>query len=261
MKIEVLASVMNQTDYSIVEKMNLNTNAIIINQSNDVKFNEFFYKNSKIRFFTFNERGVGLSRNNAILRAEADILLFADEDIEYVNNYDQIVINAFLENPDVDMILFNVPSKNINRPTYIINKKSRVHFYNCLRYGAVKIAIKRKSLVKKNVYFSPLFGGGAKYSAGEDSLFIAECIKHKMKVITNPSIIGYVSQESSSWYQGFNDKYFIDKGVFFYYLNHKFSIFFGIYYIIKHMSKFQVDKDLFSAFKLILRGIKIAKKD
>ena len=34
-----------------------------------------------------NERGIGLSRNTALMRATADIILFADEDVTYKDGY------------------------------------------------------------------------------------------------------------------------------------------------------------------------------
>lgn len=193
MDLQVLVSTMHQKDYSIIEKMNINSDAIIINQCDRFEYKKINYKGNSIDFFSFAERGVGLSRNTALMRATADICLFADEDMVYVDNYKEIVINAFKENPKADMILFNVPSKNPERPTCQIVTKGKVRWYNCFRYGAVNIAVKTEKLKKRNIYFSLLFGGGAKYSAGEDSMFIADCLRKGLKIYTHPAIIGYVT--------------------------------------------------------------------
>ena len=75
MKIEVLASVMNKSNHDILKQMNLKTDAIIINQSNCFNYEEIMYNNNNIRFISFNEKGVGLSRNNALMRS-MQILLF-----------------------------------------------------------------------------------------------------------------------------------------------------------------------------------------
>ena len=163
MKVQVLASVMNQENMEIVKRMNIKTEAIIINQCNENSYDETFVNDRKIRMFSFEERGVGLSRNNALIRATEDILIFADEDETFVDNYEQIILKQFEIYKDADMILFNVPSKNPDRPIYHIKDNSRVKWYNCLRYGAVKIAVKREIIQKNNLYFSLLFGGGAKY--------------------------------------------------------------------------------------------------
>lgn len=84
-----------------------------------------------------------------------------------------------------------------------------------MKYGAVRIAVRTQKLRQANIYYSLLFGGGAMYSSGEDSLFIAECIRKGLRVYTNPTLIGHVSQEKSTWFKGYTNKYFIDKGVLF----------------------------------------------
>ena len=88
MHVQVLASVMNQSDHNILERMNIQTDAIIINQCDQTQFEELEYQNRRIRFLSFAERGVGLSRNNALLRSDGDILLFADDDVVYEDGYE-----------------------------------------------------------------------------------------------------------------------------------------------------------------------------
>lgn len=256
MNLEVLISTMNCKPLEILNQMNIDSNAIIINQCKEYKYEEIFHKGKKIRVYSFDEIGVGLSRNNALMRSNGDICLIADDDVSYIDGYTDIIINAFKDNPKADIMLFNVPSLNINRPTYIIPRNSRVKWHNCLRYGAVKLAIRRESILKYNVYFSLLFGGGARYSAGEDSLFIAECIKKGMIVYANKRIIGYVKQEDSSWFNGYTDKYFIDKGIFFRNLNKKLCYLLCIQFALRRYSVFKHDKTLLKSIQLMFSGIK-----
>ena len=82
-----------------------------------------------------------------------------------------------------------------------------------MRYGTPRVAIKKSSMDKACLSFSTLFGGGAKYSSGEDSLFIRDAIRKGLKIYYCPIVIAKVKQEQSSWFKGYNDKYFIDKGV------------------------------------------------
>ena len=187
------------------------------------------------------------------MRATADICLFAD-DVTYVDDYKDIIVNAFKKKPEADMILFNVPSTNSERPTYRISSEHRVRLYNCLRYGAVNIAVKTEKIRQKNIYFSLLFGGGAKYSSGEDSLFIADCIRKGVKVYTNPTIIGYVNQEKSSWFEGYTDKYFIDKGVFFKIFSDKWAKLLSLQFVLRHRKKFSKQKNCKEAYTLMKRG-------
>ena len=205
---------------------------------------------------SFAERGIGLSRNNALMRATADIVLFSDEDVVYVDGYKDIIVNAFIKNRHADVILFNVPSTNPERPTYIIQKNSRVRWFNCQRYGAVKIAARTEKLKQARISFSLLFGGGAKYSCGEDSLFIIDCIKKGLTVYANPTTIGYVNQKSSSWFQGYTNKYFIDQGVFFYFVSRCWARLLSIQFLLRHYNMFKKDKKIIEAYKLMLQGVK-----
>lgn len=256
MNLQVLVSAMDQKDHSLLNRMNIQSDAIIINQCDRYNYEKITYNNHQVYFISFAERGVGLSRNNALMRATADICLFADEDVVYLNDYKSIIIKAFKDNPRADIILFNLPSTNPNRPTYTIKKNSRVRWYNCLRYGAVNIAVRTEKLKKANVYFSLLFGGGARYSSGEDSLFLAECIKKGMRVYSVPIVIGHVNQKESSWFEGYTDKYFIDKGVFYKALSKRWAKLLCLQFVLRHRRMFEHEKTWREALRLMFEGLK-----
>ena len=78
---------MNNNPRELVKKMNISSNAIIINQCSETSYEEFIYNNHSIKVYNFNEKGIGLSRNNGIMRTNADIVLFADDDEVLVDNY------------------------------------------------------------------------------------------------------------------------------------------------------------------------------
>lgn len=254
MDVQVLVSTMYQNNFSIIEKMNIQSDAIVINQCNKNQYNELRYNGHLIRFLSFNERGVGLSRNNALMRADADICLFADDDVTYLDNYVELIRKSFERLPGADVIIFNVPSTNPNRIYEDITKVKKIRWFNCLKYGAVRMAIRTESIKRKNIYFSLLFGGGARYSAGEDSLFIFECIKRGLKVYGVPVKIGTVSQEDSTWFEGYTDKYFIDKGAFYASLSKRWANLFCLQFVIRHRKMFEKDKNWREALKLMLDG-------
>jgi glycosyltransferase involved in cell wall biosynthesis len=251
---------MHQNDYNLIDAMNIQSDVIVINQSDRNYFDEFMHKDNKIKFLSFNERGIGLSRNNAFMRATADICLFADDDVTYVDDYKESILMSFKNNPKADIILFNVPSTNPDRPSHQTTKKGRVRLFNCLKYGAVRIAVRTEKVREENIHFSLLFGGGAKYGSGEDSLFIFECIKKGLKVYAEPKVIGYVSQESSSWFNGYTDKFFIDKGVLFACLSKRLAWLLCLRFVIRQRNLFKSNKSVKEAFKLMIEGTKIIKK-
>lgn len=256
MKLQVLVSTMNLKDpIKLAKKMNIQCDAIIINQSHSFSYTRDKFGPNSIETYTLNEKGIGLSRNTALMRADNSICLIADDDVVYVDDYVDKVINAFKINPDADVILFNLTSLNPERPEYIIKNKERVRWYRSLRYGAFRIAYRNSSLEKANIAFSRQFGGGAEYSSGEDSIFIYDCLKKKLKVIAVPVSLGTVNQEKSTWFKGYTNKYFLDKGVFFYSLSPLFGRILGLQYVIRKRHEFRNEISARGAFKLINKGI------
>ncbi|MBQ5849866.1 MAG: glycosyltransferase family 2 protein, partial [Lachnospiraceae bacterium] len=170
MKLQLLVSAVNEDVSTLAQRMNLESDAIIINQTDHFDYTEYEHKGKKIQCYSFAEKGVGLSRNNALLRAEGDIVLFSDEDIVYDSGYEEKILKAFEENPEADFLLFNMRVGR-QRATYHTDSFHRVHIWNAGRYPTYSFAVKREKLHASHITFSLLFGGGAKYSNGEDSLF------------------------------------------------------------------------------------------
>lgn len=248
MRVQVLASVMNETPRELAERMRLESEAVIINQCDRLGYEELEYKGHCLRFYSFPERGVGRSRNEAILRAEGDICLFSDGDIVYEPGYAQAVAAEFERRPDADMILFNVTVEE-ERRTYHITERKRVHWYNCGRYGAVSFALRRESLLSSGVTFSLLFGGGARYSNGEDSLFLKEFMDKGYSVYTAPVTIAREAAGESTWFQGYNEKFFHDRGVLYRYLYGKLARMMALRFLLAHREKLCADVSLRQAFQ------------
>ena len=271
MKVEVLASVMNTTLPEVVAHMNLQSDAVIINQCDRLAYEEMKIagrggsveadprEEYLIRYYSFPERGIGRSRNEAILRAEGDICLFSDADIVYEDGYEAAILAEFERNPEADMIIFNITVEE-ERRTYHITERKRVHWYNCGRYGAVSFAIRRDRLLESGITFSLLFGGGAKYSNGEDSLFLTEFIKKGYRVYTAPVTIGREEAGESSWFRGYNEKFFHDRGVLYHYLYGRLEWILALRFLYAHKSTLCADVPLKQAKRWMREGIREAKR-
>src|SRR5699024_7514966 len=125
-------STMHKDDFLFISEMNIQSDAIIINQTNRNSYEEFILKSkNKVKMYSFDEKGIGLSRNNALMRSTADICLMADDDMEYTDGYEEIVRNAFKKNPNADLIVFNVPIlKKNGEIKQKVKKAQRIHLYN-----------------------------------------------------------------------------------------------------------------------------------
>lgn len=236
MKVQVLASVMNEEPDALIERMKLDSDAVIINQCGRLGYEERERRGHKIRFYSFPERGVGRSRNEAIMRADGDICLFSDGDIVYEPGYEESVRREFESRPDADMILFNVTVEEARR-TYCITERKRVRWYNCGRYGAVSFAVRRESLLSSGVTFSLLFGGGARYSNGEDSLFLKEFMDRGYSVYTAPVTIAREEPGASTWFQGYHEKFFRDRGVLYLFLYGRLHNVMALRFLLAHRDR------------------------
>ena len=212
MKLQLLVAAMHKEPLTLAQEMQIDSDAIIVSQGEEYGYEKLEYKGHEIRYFATAERGVGLNRNTSLLRADGDICLFADEDIIYEKGYARMVLEEFEKHPEADMLVFNVQAA-AGRETYHTTAFGRVRWYNCGRYPTYSFAARTKKLHQKNITFSLLFGGGAKYCNGEDSLFIAECIRKGLKVYKVPVLIGRENGRESTWFKGFDRKFFFDRGV------------------------------------------------
>ena len=94
-KIQLLVSAVNQDAAALAEQMNICTDAVIVNQCDRYGYEEIMLRGHRIQVFSMAERGVGLSRNTALLHADAQICVFSDEDIVLQPDYAEQVGRAY----------------------------------------------------------------------------------------------------------------------------------------------------------------------
>lgn len=216
-KIQLLVSVVNKDAAVLAEQMHICSDAVIVNQCDRYAYEEIDLRGHRLQVFSMPERGVGLSRNTALLHAEADICVFSDEDIVLREDYREQIDRVYDELPDADMILVNVQVAPARR-TYWNEDIHRISYRNYGRYPAYSITARHEALLKANVHYSLLFGGGARYSNGEDSLFLRDCLKAGLRIYSHTICIGEEMERESTWFSGYHEKFFRDRGVLYHYL-------------------------------------------
>lgn len=258
MRLQVIVSTMNQTDYSLLDKMNIQSDAVVINQCGRNSVEDFDYKGHKIKWISMVERGIGLSRNTGILHSDADIILFADDDVTYVDGYAEGVLDAFRRNDDADVVCYNInlvnSTKNIGGHRNNTECK-KLNPFNSMRYGATLIAARRKAILRERIAFSLLFGGGAEFSSGEDSIFIKDCLDADLKLYSDTFCLGDVDDSESTWFKGIDDKFFRDRGMVYKTAFPKIYPLIFLYYAWRN-SKIHKDYSLSYIYKLFAEGKK-----
>lgn len=258
MKIQLLVSAVDQDAGALIEQMHMSTDAVIVNQCDRYGYEEMIHCGHRVQVFSMPERGVGLSRNTALLHADTDVCVFADEDIVLSKDYEEKIRKAYQEIPDADMILVNVKVAP-SRRTYWNEDVHRITYCNYGRYPAYSITAKYAALLRANVHYSLLFGGGAKYSNGEDSLFIKDCLKAGLKLYSHTVCIGEEIERESTWFNGYHEKFFKDRGVLYHYLYGRLALPLSLRFLLAHKEEMCRDISVKQAYAWMKDGVKEAK--
>ena len=239
--VEVVVAAMHQTDFSLVEKMNIRTNAIFANQCDKNEYTEIETRYGTVKMVSTTTRGVGLNRNIGLDYASGEILLFTDEDMVYQDDMPERVLQAYKELNKADVIIFGTQFSK-NNQIYFERKveTKRLPLYQSLKFGTCAIAVRRSALLANDIRFTTLFGGGCIYSHGEDSDFILQCYRKRLHVYTYDYNLGYTKKDESTCFEGYTPKYFYDSGAL---ANHSMGLL-KWPYMIRHSIKTPSDTGL-----------------
>lgn len=217
MKIQTLISTMNLADHKkIIEAENVSTDSITINQvSGDRPSLPDNITDGRHRLYSYAERGLSKSRNHALSVSDGDVCVIADDDMRYEDGYGRIIEDAYIRNPQADVIAFHVDSDDPRQQKKIM-KKGRLNRVMTMKIASWQITFKRKSLVDAGISFDERFGAGTANYMGEENILLYDCVRKGLAVYYEPIKIATLKDdEPSTWFEGYNNKYFIAKGYVF----------------------------------------------
>lgn len=213
MYIQVLVATMHQKDYTLLDNLNLQSDAVIVNQCDREERISFKYCDYNILWINSKERGLSRSRNMALLNASAEVCVICDDDERLSNGYPKLIQNAYDSISNADLIIFNIEREGWNEKEKLFLSAKKIRKYKT--YGSVHITFKRKSINQRKIHFNTDFGAGSgKYTSAEDAIFCMECHRSNLSMYTYPGILCSVSCEESTWFSGYNEKYFFDVGAY-----------------------------------------------
>jgi glycosyltransferase involved in cell wall biosynthesis len=224
---------MHQRDFSKIQQMNIHSNVVFANQCDRTSYEEIDFDGKVAKMISTETRGVGKNRNIALTYATADILLLSDDDMCYTDTYAEDILLEFEKYPDADVIIFNILSNDDKRKQVENKKVKKLKKISRMPYGAPRIALRRDAWQKSNVWFTTLFGGGAKYTNGEDSMFLNALRRSGLTIYVSNVFIGTVDMSTSCWYNGVNEEYFFNKGAYLKAMKFRFSFFWEVYYVVR----------------------------
>ncbi len=256
MKINVLISCMHERDTSIVQRSNIQTDVVVVNQCDKDCIEELDFINKQgqqchAKFINTTERGLSRSRNMAIANSWGDICLISDDDEEFEDNYEELIQKGYNSLPDADVIAFAINDGHHIFPS----EAQKLGFKSILRSNSQQITFKRELINQKGIAFDVKMGSGTGNGGGEEIKFLLDCRRNALKMYYHPNCITTVHQNESQWFHGYTDSYFVNFG---WTSRRLFGPFVGFayitYFMLSHGDLIKKDNTVRSAFIHSLKG-------
>lgn len=202
-KLEILISTMNRTSLSFLESMFPHhaldsLNILIVNQTQIDNVLTSDIKN--VRVINSFEQGLSLSRNIAIKNAVGNICLIADDDVEYLPHFDEIILRAFSKLKKTSVIRFKINTfGGETYKAYPVVSKRLINKKDIESSSSIEMAFKSKDIITNHITFNPSFGLGSYFQSGEEYLFLKEVLqRHLIINFENKFIVKHAFERSTS---------------------------------------------------------------
>jgi glycosyltransferase involved in cell wall biosynthesis len=179
--LEIIVSTMNRNSLDFLIPMfpfsNFsNFSILIINQTNEnnVLISDFF----TVRVINSFEIGLSKSRNLGIENAKGKIVLIADDDVVFFEDFQKKIINAYNQNQNNTAICFQTITKEGDLYSNYPKKKKVLGNNNLKKVLSIELTFKVEDLKKGNCVFNEFFGLGSNFQDSETFFFLRR-IKYK----------------------------------------------------------------------------------
>lgn len=262
-KIEILVSTINQSNcQELIQRMNIKGNCTIINQITDTTLDVPKKSiNQKVKFLSYQEKGLSKSRNRAIMSAEADICIIADDDMYYEEDIEEKIQKAYEQYPDADIIAFDVDNEDKAKRKKILSQ-GEVNLIKSMKISSVQITFKRKSILEKQIQFKENFGTGAEFNFGEENIFMAECLRKKLKIYYVPEKIATLMKDKeSTWSREQTQEHYYIQGAVYYEMSKVLYPLLILQFVFRKKKIYGKTLKPSQVFCYMLQGVKKYKKD
>lgn len=255
---------MHQEDFSILKRMKINTDVIIANQANYNCFATKQLPQGTALMITTTTRGLSKNRNIGLefVDRNTDYVLFADDDLVFVENYLEKIVSELESHPEADAVKFNLTNLSKIRKISMtpIMKWRKASLLSVSSSGVWGMVIRMDSIIKYNLRFNEYFGAGTENYCGEDTIFLQEIIKKGIKMYLSPLYIAGIDQSNSTWFEGFNKKYFMVGGMVLSAIYPKIAYLIAFRSAYKFSRRENVKMKFLEIFKAYLMGINKYKR-
>ncbi len=230
-----------------------NFSILIVNQTqeNNLLISEF----PSVRVINSFEKGLSKSRNLGLKNAQGKVLLIADDDVVFKNDFDSIIIDTYNKFPSATGICFYAekPDGTLFKSSLSKTKEkiSQLELFNIL---SIEMTFNSEMLVKLGLQFDENFGLGSRFKMGEEAIFLSDVKSKNQLLIIEPQVVVVHSPLSTDDTISFEERYYI-QGAFFKRvenINYYLGLFLKVFFDLKqHKIKMS---QVFSAIKNANRG-------
>lgn len=257
--LEILIATMNRNSLDFLNQLfpfvsYTGFRLLIVNQTDENCLLHSDYPN--VRVINSFERGLSKSRNLALQNTLGKIVLIADDDVIYPENFQQKIIQAYNNHTEASIICFRTQTKEGKLYSKYPAEGKELNSRKLNKILSIEVTANREALQAKNCVYNEWFGLGAKFEDAETLYFLRRAFYSGLKLFFCPETI-VVHESYSSSDEVASDRLIYAKMAGFY----KRFGFGAYYYLLKYMF-FLIRKNytplaqIKSKFLVGLRGIK-----
>lgn len=254
-QIQLLISTMHQKDHTLLDKMRVDSDAVVVNQCDCESQEQFEYKGHHIVWINSTQRGLSRSRNMALQAATAEICVISDDDLEYRDGYAQMICAAFSGQPEADILRFQVRGIERTFKTYPENP-CKLGYLGSMKISSVEVAFRREAVVRHGLRFDELIGAGTQFPMGEENTFLFACLRKKLRIFYVPQEIASLHIGDSSWFDGYTERYFYGRGAAFTAMDKNLAGVLMLQFVIRKYARYRHTMKPLQAIRLMRQGRK-----
>jgi len=259
--ITLLISCMHQHDTSILERSNVQSDCVVVNQCDCEKVETFTFINKfgeekKCTFVSTRQRGLSKSRNMAISYAPAhSVCLLCDDDETLADDIEQKIDAGYRRMPDADLIAFSLVRKDLASGKIYPTGDCVLKFQQILKTSSLQITFRKDRIEDFGVRFDEKMGSGTGNGGGEENKFMLDVWRAGGKLRYAPECVATVNPGESQWFKGYTSRYMQNLG---WASKRSMGRALGLAYIhqwvLTHKPLYGKDISLFAAYVNLLKG-------
>jgi glycosyltransferase involved in cell wall biosynthesis len=186
---------------------------LIVNQTQNEKKITSNYPN--VRVINSLEKGLSKSRNLALENAIGKILVVADDDIVYQDEFVDKIIKAYNKSQEASVVIFCVEKSNGSLiKKYPSNYKKNLNIFDIFNASSIEMTLNKIMLDTVNVRFDENFGLGGVFEMGEEAVFLFDLKKKNKQLVFEPEVIVKHENLTSSSKKSINERYYTQGALF-----------------------------------------------